>query len=115
MFSANNNTNNPWVDGATAGFGLADGCFVGTAVSATDLRMFRNGSQIGSTQTVNRGSGAQTSTSMPVFAFSSNGSILAYSAARLRGYSVGIGMTAAQVSAYYTAMQTFQTALTRNV
>ena len=114
-FSANNNSGNPWVDGAALGLGLAGGCFVGTAVSATDLRMFRNGSQIGSTQTVNRGTGAQTSTNMPVFAFSANGTILGYSAARLRGYSVGIGMTAAQVSAYYTAMQTFQTTLTRDV
>ena len=114
-FSANNNTGGPWVEGATAGFGFADGCLVGTAVSATDLRMFRNGSQVGSTRTIDRGTGAQTSTILPVFAFSANGSIAAYSAARLRGYSVGIGMTAAQVSAYYTAMQTFQTALTRNV
>jgi hypothetical protein len=33
---------------------------------------------------------------------------------RYCGYSIGLGMTAAQVSAYYTAMQAFQTALGRN-
>ena len=31
------------------------------------------------------------------------------------GYSIGVSMTAAQVAAYYTAMQAFQTALQRNV
>ena len=34
---------------------------------------------------------------------------------RYCGYSIGLGMTAAQVSAYYTAMQAFQTALGRQV
>jgi len=34
---------------------------------------------------------------------------------RYCGYSIGLGMTAAQVAAYYAAMQAFQTALTRNV
>jgi hypothetical protein len=34
---------------------------------------------------------------------------------RYCGYSSGLGMTAAQVSAYYAAMQAFQTALGRNV
>jgi hypothetical protein len=33
---------------------------------------------------------------------------------RLLGYSFGLGMTAAQVAAYNSAMQAFQTALTRN-
>jgi len=31
------------------------------------------------------------------------------------GYSIGLGMTAAQAAAFYTAMQAFQTALGRNV
>lgn len=38
-----------------------------------------------------------------------------YSSARLGGYSVGVAMTAPQAAAFYTAMQAFQTALTRNV
>jgi len=38
-----------------------------------------------------------------------------YSSARLGGYSIGLSMTAPQVAAYRTAMQAFQTALTRNV
>jgi hypothetical protein len=34
---------------------------------------------------------------------------------RFRAYSLGAGMSAAQASAFYTAMQAFQTELTRNV
>jgi hypothetical protein len=45
----------------------------------------------------------------------SSGAISFYAADRLGGYSIGLGMSAAQVSAYYSAMQVFQTALTRNV
>jgi len=35
--------------------------------------------------------------------------------ARIAGYSIGLSMTSSQVSAFNTAMQSFQTALTRNV
>lgn len=38
-----------------------------------------------------------------------------HSAARLGGYSIGVSMSNAQASAYYTALQAFQTALGRNV
>ena len=114
-FSSNTTAGTPWVDGTEIGSGFADGCLLGAAVSATDLRMYRNGSQIGSTRTLDRGSGAQTSVSMAVFAININNSIVDYSAPRLRAYSVGLGMTASQVSAYYTAMQAFQTSLARNV
>jgi hypothetical protein len=38
-----------------------------------------------------------------------------YTAARMKAYSLGASMTASQVSAFYTAMQAFQTAMGRNV
>ena len=38
-----------------------------------------------------------------------------HSAARLGGYSIGVSMSNAQASAYYTALQAFQTALGRQV
>jgi hypothetical protein len=51
-----------------------------------------------------------------VFANSSTPTVVDnFDSRRYCGYSIGLGMTAAQVSAYYTAMQAFQTALTRNV
>ena len=106
-FSANSVTN--WVDGAAT----TSGFIMGSAVSSTDLRAYVNGVQSGSTVTANRGTGAQTSRTMPVFAYNANGSIVGYSAARLSAYSVGLGMTAAQALAYNAAMQSLQTALGR--
>jgi hypothetical protein len=38
-----------------------------------------------------------------------------YSSARLGGYSVGLSLNGTQASAFYTAMNAFQTSLTRNV
>ena len=40
---------------------------------------------------------------------------VAYSSARLGGYSIGLAMDSTQAAAYYTAMQAFQTAMTRSV
>lgn len=106
-FSANNQANFITVSAATSGF------IVGTATSSTDLRVYVNGVQSGSTVTANRGTGSQTSTSMAVFAFNSNGSISSYCSARLSAYSVGLGLTAAQAQAYNTAINSLQTALGR--
>lgn len=51
------------------------------------------------------------------FVFSANlsGSPNTYSSARIGGYSIGPSMTASQAADYNTAMQAFQTALSRNV
>ena len=106
-FSANNQSNFITVSAATSGF------IVGTATSSTDLRVYVNGVQSGSTVTANRGTGSQTSTSMAVFAYSANGAISSYCAARLSAYSVGLGLTAAQAQAYNTAINSLQTALGR--
>ena len=50
-----------------------------------------------------------------IFALNRLGSRVSYYAGRLGGYSIGLSMTPTQVSSFYTAMQAFQTALTRNV
>ena len=106
-YSANSYTNFVLGTPTTSGF------IMGSAVSSTDLRAYFNGVQSGSTVTGNRGTGAQTSRTMPVFAYNANGTIIGYSSARLSAYSVGLGMTAAQALAYNAAMQSLQTALGR--
>ena len=106
-FSANSYNDYVNVSAATSGF------IVGSAVSSTDLRVYVDGVQSGSVQPISRGAGAQTSTSMAVFAWNSNGSILYHSAARLSAYSVGLGLTAAQAAAYSRAIYSLQTALGR--
>ena len=106
-YSANSYTNFVLGTPTTSGF------IMGSAVSSTDLRAYVNGVQSGSTVTGNRGTGAQTSRTLPVFAYNANGTIIGYSSARLSAYSVGLGMTAAQALAYNAAMQSLQTALGR--
>lgn len=49
-----------------------------------------------------------------VHALNRCGSPTDYGSCRTQSYSLGAAMTAAQAAAYYTAMQTFQTALGRN-
>jgi hypothetical protein len=92
----------------------SSGMLLSSATSTTDLRFFHNGSQT-FLRTEARNEAALST--RPVFVFGANqsGSPGVYTAARLRAYSCGLGMTAAQASAYNTAMQAFQTALTRNV
>jgi len=50
-----------------------------------------------------------------VFAIGRGTTSADHSDARLGSYSIGLSMTGAQASAYYTALQAFQTALGRNV
>jgi hypothetical protein len=50
-----------------------------------------------------------------IFANNFNDSASDISGMLCRHYSVGLGMTSAQALAYYNALQTFQTALGRNV
>jgi hypothetical protein len=75
--------------------------------------LYKNGSATG---TSNAAAAASTSSTFSVFSTENEtGSGSDYTSARLGCYSIGLSMTAAQASAYYTAMQSFQTALSRNV
>ena len=85
------------------------GIIVGSRVSGSDSRLFRNGSQVGSTQTSN-GSGV-TSRNFEVF---SMGDALWFGGT-LRGYSIGTGMTAAEVASFTTDLEAFNDSLGRGV
>lgn len=101
-----------WGSASTAAFGATGGGFHAvTRRSATDLECYRNGSSVGTNTT----SVTPTAPAQPFYIFASNqnGSAGIYSAASLQGYSLGLSMTASQVTSYDTAMQTFQTALSR--
>jgi hypothetical protein len=81
---------------------------------------FRNGTNINATS-VTSGSQAWSSASdtpaLFVFARNDAQAVPALSAftGRSQAYSIGLGMTDAQTLSYYNAMQSFQTALSRNV
>ena len=85
---------------------------LGVASGATQT-LYKNGSSVGSATAAQVPS---FSSQFAVFATENeSGSHADLSNARLGGYSIGLSMTPAQVAAYYTAMQAFQSALQRNV
>jgi len=92
----------------------SSGHVLGVSASATDLRVYVAGSSTGLT-TTDRTSGTLVAQPIYIFANNFNGSPSDRSGMRCRAYSCGLGMTAAQVLAFYNAIQTFQTLLGRNV
>lgn len=86
-----------------------------TRTSSSGLFLFENGIKI-ATGGTSATTPSDCSSNYLVFNRSSSG--VAQSSPwehTIRGYSIGIGMTDSQVQTYNTAMQAFQTALTRNV
>jgi hypothetical protein len=94
---------------------VSSGAFwLGANYSSGNAFLYRNGVQDGSGSAA-----AATPTSSSVFVFAINRASVPsptdYFGGTLGGYSIGLSMDAAQAAAYNTAMQSFQTALTRNV
>ncbi len=89
------------------------GAFMLGSCVGTAHTLYKNGSSAG---TSTAAAAASTSSTYSVFSTENEaGAGSDFTNARLGGYSIGLSMTAAQAAAYYTAMQSFQTALTRNV
>ncbi len=90
----------------------SSGQIIGTAVSTTDMRIFQNGTQNGSTLTTTR---SGTLTTSPVFVFTVGvaGVPQSVSSARLTTYSIGLGLTAAQAAAFSAARAALDTTLGR--
>lgn len=88
---------------ASASATITSGMLLASAVSNTDLRLYHNGSQIGSTMTSARTAGALSALAHFIFAANANGTPGSYTANTLCGYSLGLGMTSAQALTYYTA------------
>jgi hypothetical protein len=88
------------------------GMWMGVNTSGSGT-IYRNGTANGTMSLA-----AATPTSSEIYAFAVNraasGIAANYFNGRLGGYSIGLSMTATQAAAYNTAMQAFQTALTRN-
>jgi hypothetical protein len=111
-FFSEENTAGGFVAGAVNN---PNGFLVGASTSSTDRRFYRNGSQSGSTVTTALARSQYSNLPLFVMARNFTSSPTGYNNGRMAAYSVGAGMTAGQVSSYYTALQAFQTALMRNV
>jgi hypothetical protein len=100
--------------GSASAIANPTGHSLGTATATNDRRFYVNGGQSGSTTTVSNTAALPTTVDIHILRRNS-GSFVTWSNARIGAYSIGSGMTAAQASSFYTAMQAFQTALSRNV
>ena len=92
---------------------LAAGLLTGSRISSTSLSLYSNGSKLSENTAATSEVGSAST--IGVFARNFSGSYTNLWNNRILAYTVGVGMSESQVSAYYTAMQAFQTALTRNV
>jgi hypothetical protein len=86
--------------------------WIGINGSAGSGVLYKNGSSAASGSLTAATPGSEN---IRVFALGRGTTSADFADARMGGYSIGVAMTGAQVSTYYTALQALQTALTRNV
>ena len=84
------------------------GLILASRTSTTLLTLYDDAVSIGTTET----STAEVTGASPFFVFARNGPTEYYNG-QMAAYSIGAGMTAAQVTAYNTAIQAFQNAMGR--
>jgi len=92
------------------------GHWVASDAASNYFGLYKNG--VISASSANTTKATANARTVLVFASNTNPNSVApgnYTAARMGGYSIGLGMSASQAAAYYTAMQALQTALARNV
>lgn len=99
---------------ATNGATMPGGLWVASRTSTTSLRLYNGASEQASNTSLLPDATVPT-LPMGVFARWNGTSTFGHAAMRLRGYSVGLGLTVQQVSDFNSAMTTFQTALGRSV
>jgi hypothetical protein len=97
---------------ATNGATISGGLWTASRTSASAFSLYEGATSRASSSTI-IGSEALPTTAMTVFVRWSGSAFFGYAGIRLRGYSVGLGMTAQQVADYNAAMTTFQAALGR--
>ena len=90
------------------------GLVVGSVINQQDMRIFLNGKQDGATTTATGSQGAMPGIQMYVFGSNLNGSFSNAHNGRASAYSLGYGMTPAQVLEYHTALAAFRLALGRS-
>jgi hypothetical protein len=84
------------------------GLLIASRTSTTSLALYDDAVSIGT----NAVSTAETTGAAPFFVFARNGPVEYYNGI-MAGYSIGAGLSGAEVTSYYDAMNTFQTALGR--
>jgi hypothetical protein len=89
------------------------GFYVGTRTSASVLKLFKSGTQLGSTYT--GANGARLDLNAFLGALNVSGSPIYYTQRNYAFASIGDGLTDTEAANFYTAVQAFQTTLGRQV
>jgi hypothetical protein len=97
---------------STAAAASVESHILGVRSSATSSKLYRAGLEVGSSS-FNIGSPSTSSRPYFVFARNNSGTPTTYTSARLRMYSIGTAMDAANALAFSTAVAAFNTALDR--
>jgi hypothetical protein len=92
--------------------GTPNGFLVASRTASNSHAVYRNGASVNSNAT---SGGALPAANVFVFAYSNAGAPNGYTSNILAGYSIGSGLSAAEVAAYNTHMEAFQDALNRGV
>lgn len=90
------------------------GHILAVRTSATAADLYRNGSSQGGTPADNGTTASETS-KLLVFGTGAAENASVFFPGTLQMYSLGLGMTAPQAASFYSAVQAFQTSLTRNL
>jgi hypothetical protein len=92
--------------------GNKNGFFIASRTSLTQFKSYRNSTTL-DTRTIS--SDALTSRAISLFAVNENGSIVQYNSKQCAFASIGDGLTDTEAANFYTAVQAYQTTLSRNV
>ena len=90
------------------------GFFNNSITSTTSQKLYKNGTQIG----VNNSTNNSTPSNYPLYLGAvndENSSVVGYNSNQYAFCSIGDGLNDTEASDFYTAVQTFQTTLSRNV
>jgi hypothetical protein len=105
------NGNNSGFEGTVT---TPSGHILAVRTGATVADLYRNGSSQGATP-ANSGTTASETSKLLVFGTGGSETASVFFPGTLQMYSLGLGMTAPQAAAFYSAVQAFQTSLTRNL
>jgi hypothetical protein len=106
-----NNSTNRFTTANTDSRGL----FTTTRTSSTVLKVFKNNTQLGSTLTAASTNFSSLTQPIYICALNKNGAVDFYTTRQYAFASIGDGLTDTEAANLYTAVNTFQTTLGRNV
>jgi len=90
------------------------GLFLGSIINSTSQKLYKNSTSI-ATQTASQTQGLPNTYEITLFGRNDSGNVSGLSSRNLAFSTIGDGLTDAEVSNFYTAIQQFQTSLSRQV